>query len=146
MYAQKKGGFQTIGTVTVADLTSAAVNHRFIASGIKLIVRRVAIVIQTATVSSGGIVITPRKRPTPGSASGQSSGSTITVPTATPAGTVIYKDLATPLTFQPGEELAFEVTTAAAGGSAAGAGWCFPEEVEESPEQALNLTNHTASV
>ncbi len=144
MYNSKMGGIIRIGTVTVSDLTSAAVAERFIATA-KVLIKRVAISIQTATVSSGGIVITPRKRPTPNSSAGQTSGSTITVPTAIAAGKVYYKDLATPITLQPGEELAFEVTTAAAGGSAAGAGWCFPCEVEEFPEVAANLTNHVAS-
>lgn len=143
-YVMKQNPFMVIGTVTVSDLTSAAVAQRYIATA-KVIVKRVAVSIQTATVSNVSIVITPRKRPTPNSSASQSSGSTITVPTAIAAGSVYYKDLATPLTFQPGEELAFEVTTAAGGGGAAGAGWCFPCQVEESPEVPLNLTNHVAS-
>ncbi len=144
MYVAKINPLVTIGTITVADLTSAAVATRYLATG-KCIVKRVAIVIQTQTLSTGGIVITPRQRPVPGANTNQVSGSTITVPSVALVGSVYYKTLATPLVMLPGHELAFEVTTQAAGGGAAGAGWCFPCEVEESPENAANLTNHIAS-
>ncbi len=144
MYNAKQNSLVPIGTVTVSDLTAAAIAQRYIAT-MKCIVKRVAIVLQTASVSNVSIVVTPRMRPTPNSSASQTSGSTITVPTAIAAGVVYYKDLAAPLVMLPGYELAFEVTTAAGGGGAAGAGWCFPCEVEESPEVAANLSNHVAS-
>lgn len=143
MYTAKLGGLIPIGTVTVQDLTSAAVGLRFIATQ-KLIIRRLVAVIQTATVSSGGIVVKANKRPTPNSSAGQTVSSSMTIATAKAAGQKYYANLTTPLTLDVGDELAIEVTTAAAGGGAAGAAWIFASEVEESPEQIGNVSNMNA--
>lgn len=142
MYKDKQGSFRA--KPSAGSLTSNANIFNFLADQ-SLIVRRIAFEVNTATVSTGGIVITVYKRPTPGSATGQSVLGTLTIPTAVVDGTVYYKDIQGVL-FSPGQELAFDVTTAAAGGGAAGDGYAILEQVEESPEEAFNISSHVLSV
>jgi len=108
-------------SVAPGSLTSAAViaEHACVSGQVEI--RRVAIAISTATVSTGNIVVTVRNRPTLGSATNQTTVTTMTIPSGVAAGQVYYKDVNQSVV-QPGGSLAFEVTTAAAGGSSAGAG------------------------
>lgn len=143
MYTEKLFGVMPLGTPAAVDLTSAAVHsfsHIFL-SQVKL--KRIALCVTTATVSSGNIVVTFRKRPTPGSSSGQSTVGTITIPTGIAAGKVYYKDVS-PVVFAPGDQLIAEVTTAAAGGGAAGAA-AHGFEGEDDPEYAGNQTDMVES-
>ena len=140
-YNYKQIGFVPI-TVTVTDLTSASSQQRFLAVS-DCLLKEVAINVQTATVSTGNIVVKPKKRVVPNSDVGGTDGSTVIIPTAIAAGVGYYK--AQTLSFKKGDELCFEVTTASAGGSAAGAAWCFPSEVEESPETNANDSTLVAS-
>lgn len=142
-YCEKRGGLAGMGTQGPAVLTGAGVlAHRYMAQ-MALKVVRVGISISTATVSTGNIVITVKKRPTVGSASGESTIGTLTIPTSIAAGKKYYKDLSG-VHVDPGEEIAFDVTTAAAGGGAAGAGVPFCE-VEEDPEYVGNQSDMVAS-
>jgi len=81
---------------------------------------RIAVLVTTATVSSGNIVVTVYQRPTYGSTSGQVTIGTLTIPTATTAGSIYYKPVES-VRLLPGQQLAFNCSTAAAGGSNAGA-------------------------
>ena len=125
------------------SLTSAANIANFLAFA-KVKVKRVAFQVTTAVVSTGGVVLNIYYRPVPGSGSTANLVASLTIPAGTAAGVVLYKDVAGQV-LQPGEELACDVATAAAGGSAAGAGYFIPEECEESPDVVLNLSNHVAS-
>mgnify|MGYP003347377665 FL=1 len=102
-----------------------------------------SIAISTAVVSSGGVVITVKNRPTVASAAGESTITTLTVPAGTAAGKVVYKDINEAL-IVPGGSLVFEVTTAAAGGGAAGGG-IYGFVACEDPEYKLNESSMIAS-
>lgn len=125
------------------SLTSAANIANFLAFA-KVKVKRLAFAVNTAVVSTGNVVVNIYYRPVPGSGSTANLVATLNIPNGAAAGTVYYKDVAGQV-LQPGEELACDVATAAAGGSAAGAGYFFAEEVEESPDVVLNYSNHVAS-
>lgn len=139
MYANKVPALTFKGSAQ--SLTSNANIANYLAMA-KVLVRRVSFQVTTATVSSGGIVLTFYVRPTPGSTAGQVTLGTITIPTAIAAGTVYYNDLGETGVLLPGQELACDVTTAAAGGGAAGAGYFVPQEIEEYPDMATNFSNH----
>ena len=130
-------------SVAPGSLGSTAVISEHVCIGNQVEIRRVAIAISTATVSTGNIVVTVRNRPTVGSATGQSTLATLTIPTGVAAGKVYYKDVNQAI-IVPGGSIAFEVTTAAAGGSAAGAGVCG-FIAQEDPEYAPNLSSMVAS-
>ena len=115
----------------------------FVCVGERVEVVRIAVAIATATVSTGSILITVVNRPTAKSATGQVTIGTITIPTGVAAGKVYYKDV-NQASIAPGGSLCFIVTTAAAGGSKAGAG--IPGFVaQEDPEYKLNESNMVAS-
>lgn len=98
----------------------------------KMVVRSVAFTItvaQTVTASVWSL----RKRPTPGSSSGETVIATITLPTTDAIGVVRYrKGLNVELV--PGDELALTLDTAATAGSAAVA-----VELDPVPEHSANL-------
>lgn len=142
MYQQKvQPQFVTGGAAQ--SLTSAAVVARWVAHR-NLVVKRLAFAIQTATVSNANIVITFKKRPIIGSASGESTIGTLSIPTTIAAGKTYYKDVSGTI-LKAGEEVVAEVTTQAGGGGAAGAGSAFLD-CEDDPETAANQTNMVASV
>lgn len=67
--------------------------------------------------------VTFRKRPTPGSSSGQSTVGVLTFPDGTAAGKIVRKAVS-PVEFKAGDELTFDHTVAAAdSGTAAGEGY-----------------------
>lgn len=147
MYQYKFDGFFSIKKAanksTNVDLTAAAVADLSHVCKSHCIVRRLLMPVLVATVSTGNIVVTFRKRPTPGSAVGQSDLGTLTIPTAAVVGKTYYKDIQG-VEFQPGDELICEVTTAAAGGGAAGQGLGL-FVAEEDPETASNESHMIAS-
>lgn len=134
MYTNKKEGI--FDSTTAVVLTSAAVIKKF-APFRKMLVRKVGFGISVATVSTGSIVIAVKKYIVLGSSAGESTLDTITIPAGTAAGGVYYAVLPTPTSLNAGDELVFEVTTAAAGGGAAGSGFCF-FEAEDEPEVVGN--------
>lgn len=140
MYTFKKNGIFDSDTLQV--LTSAAVIKKFVFSRPAL-VRQVAFDLQVATVSTGSIVITVKKYPATGSSASASTVGTITIPAGTAAGVQYYKAVSA-VKFAPGQQLVFEVTTAAAGGGAAGSGICV-FDAEESPEVVGNDSLMVAS-
>lgn len=124
-------------------LTSAAVlTDNFVAME-KVEVKQVGFLITTATVSSGNIVVAVKKRVTAGSASGESTVGTLTIPGGVAAGKIYYKKI-TPVKLDLGEQIVFEVTTAAAGGGAAGAGYSLVD-YDQCPEQPADNTDMVLS-
>lgn len=131
-------------SVAPGSLASAAVISEHACIGERVAIQRVAVAVSTAVVSTGAVVVTVRNRPTVGSASGQSTITTLSIPAGTAAGKVVYKDINEAL-IAPGGSIVFEVTTAAAGGGAAGAGVCG-YVASEDPEFKLNESSMIASV
>ena len=131
------------GAVAPAVFTSTGVKSEYACIGERVAIQRVAVVVSTAVVSTGAVVVTVKNRPTVASATGEASITTLSIPAGTAAGKVVYKDINEAL-IAPGGSLVFEVTTAAAGGSAAGAGVCG-FIVQEDPEYAPNLSSMVAS-
>lgn len=130
-----------VGAGAATSLTSTGVAaYTFVAMN-NIRVTRLVLKVTTATVSSGSIVVTYRRRPAYGSASGQSSLGTISVPTAIAADKVYYNNI-TPVVLNAGDQICFDVTTAAAGGSAAGIA-LFAVEYDLNPEDARNLSSWT---
>lgn len=99
--------------------------------------------LSTATVSTGNIVVTFYSRPVKGSATGQVSIGTLSIVTALAAGKTVYKKV-TPVTIPQGQILAVAVTTASAGGGAAGAGYSGAK-ISLNPEIETNMANMVAS-
>jgi hypothetical protein len=141
MYVAKKDGI--VDSTTAVVLTSAAVIKKF-TSLRQMQVRRAAFGISVATVSNANIVITIKKYVTLGSASNEVTLDTIVIPGGTAAGKVYYVDFPAVATLAVGDELVFEVTTAAAGGGAAGSGFCM-FDADDLPEVAGNNSDMVLS-
>ena len=108
-------------------------------------VKRLLFVLETLVAAdTTAPVVEYNRRPTIASATGEVQLGQITIPDATAAGQVMYKDIE-PVTFEVGDELSFElVTQAADAGTAAGDGY-YAVEVDESPEEPANESNMVAS-
>lgn len=131
------------GSVAEQALTSTAVIAEWVCGTGRFQVKRIGFVVTTATVSSGNIVLEVNHRPTALSSSSEVQKDTLTIPGGVAAGTVYYTEV-TPFALGPGESISLEVTTAAAGGGAAGKGFfCF--EVDEDPEYKSNESEMVAS-
>ena len=116
MYTRPLGGLIPYGTLGAAVTTATGVlAHRYIAME-NLAVRRAGFLVTTAI--NGAATIAVKKRPTHGSATGESTIATLTIPTATAVGQVVYKDFE-PVKIGVGQEVCFDVTSASA---TAGAG------------------------
>lgn len=76
-------------------------------------VARIEVLVSTVMVSTTPIVITVKRRPTYGTATGEVTISTLSIPATQAVGGVIYKDLAGTVNLAPGEGLSFAVTTVA---------------------------------
>lgn len=108
-------------------------------------VKRLVLWLKVASVDETvSAVVTYRLRPTFGSATGQTSLGTITVPTAQAIGTVLYKDIQN-VTVPAGYTIAFDLTTAGtSAGSAAGTALCFVD-LQPTSEDEKNETNMVKS-
>ena len=133
-----------VGSHVEIDLTSAAVQSFSWVLGMDARVFRIQAKVTTATVSNVSIVLNFRRRPTFGSATGQSSLGTLTIPTAIAVNKVYYKEI-TPVNCVAGDQIVVEVTTAAGGGGAAGKALC-DLLIDTDPEVALNESGFVASV
>lgn len=89
----------------------------------QIVLTSIFLQVTTATVSTGNIVVSVFQRPTYGSSSGQVLIGTLSIPTGVAIGKIYYKPVESVKVVQ-GSQLAFACSTAAAGGSAAGAGKC----------------------
>lgn len=124
------------------SLASAAVVAQHIFSN-GAVIRKIGFKLATAVVSTGNVVVTFKKRPIPGSSSGESSIGTITIPNGAAAGAYYAKMLSSPVQLAEGQVLSIEVTTAAAGMGAAGDGYAvFSGDVV--PEYLPNVTSYVA--
>ncbi len=121
-----------------ASLASTGIKHRVFAGVRPLIVRGFCAVITTAPTVTAP-VINVKRRPTPGSSSGEVSIGTLTLPVATAIGKSVYKE-GFAVRINPGEECVFDCTTAATAGAAT---LCL--DVEESPERLANEADAIAS-
>lgn len=83
------------------------------------------------------------KRPTPNSDTDESAVGTLTIPDGTAVGKMIYKDLDTPITFEPGDVLEISHTVGV-GGSVAGQG-IANAICEDTPEEPGNVDDMMAS-
>ncbi len=81
------------------------------------------------------------KRPTPLSASSEAVACTLTIPSGTAVGKVVYKDI-TPVAFVPGDSLEISWTVGTGTPTGIGMWWI---EVSEDPETAANQTDMIAS-
>lgn len=125
------------------DLTGAAVHTTSFSVGAEIEVNRIMALVTTAVVSTGAVVVAMKRYPTYGSSASAETIGTLSIPAATVAGKVLYKDV-TPVICYPGDQLVFEVTTAAAGGGAAGnAAYMFNAVLR--PEAAANQSDMVAS-
>jgi len=107
-------------------------------------VKRLAFQLETAVVgTSTAPVVEFNRRPTIASASGEILLGNLTIPNGATIGQVYYKDIE-PVTFEVGDELSFEHTVQAAGGTVAGDGYYFVQCVA-SPENPVNEANMVAS-
>lgn len=137
-YTEKKDGIFD-STAEVA-LTSTGVVKKFSVAR-PIIVRQVSMCLTTAITSSGSVVVALKQYPVANSASNEVLLGALTIPTGAAAGTVYYKDLAAVYKIVPGQELVFEVTTAASS-----AGKATPMFVsDDSPETAANDANMVKS-
>jgi len=89
-------------------------------------------------------VVTFKKRPTSGSATGETTIGTLTIPTGTAAGTVLYKDVS-PVELEAGNSIELSVSTAALGGTPAGAGF-YGYRLSDNPEDPRNQSSMLKSV
>lgn len=116
-------------------LTSAAVVQSFVVCD-QMQVNELFFVVSTAVVSSGNVVLTFKRRPTIGSASGEVTIGTLNIPGGAAVGKCYYKRV-TPVVCAVSEQIVVEVTTAAAGGGAAGNGMGFVRS-DSDPETEAN--------
>lgn len=112
----------------------------------RIVMKRIKIMISTLTATSTlNPVVTVYRRVTYASQTNAVAIGTLTIPTGSAVGTVIYKDVGQ-FQLQPGDQLWFKVTTAGTdASSAAGAGF-FAFDFDLEPEEASNETKMIASV
>jgi hypothetical protein len=124
------------------SLTSAADIHTWVIP-FKCVVRRVAFTVGSDTVSTGNIVVDFDRTPK-SDGTRESAFETLTIPTGIATGTVYYADVGSNKFLYEGDLVTVQVSTAAAGGSAAGGGraWMIVDVV---PEVAGNNTDMTES-
>lgn len=125
------------------DLAAApAVHGEFLISkGIR--VTQIKFHVTTAVVATTTApVVAVKKRPTPGSSSGEVTIGLLTIPNGTAVSKIVYKNV-TPVELAPGDSLAFEHTVQAAG-TPAGAGY-YSVDYDIDPEVPANLSDMVAS-
>jgi hypothetical protein len=104
------------GSMSTTDDLSAAAVHSVEHVVLKRCKVAELFVFVTGAATVGAAIITFRKRPLPGSSTGQSTIGTVTVPGATADGKLVGK-LVTPVVLEAGASVAFEITSAGTSGS-----------------------------
>ena len=114
--------------------------------GDQVIVERLMLMVTTTTLTgTAAPVVTFYARPTFGSTSGQITLGTLTIPTATAAGSIVYKNIES-VKLPMGYTLVANLTTAGTdGGSAAGAGLVM-FKMFQATEEPKNISLMIASV
>lgn len=110
----------------------------------RITIKRIYAIITTAIVSSADVVVKFDRRILTNSDTGRGDGDigVLNIPTTTAIGKVVYKDVNVSLA--PGDQIVPQVTTAAAGGGAAGDAYYGFDYIDE-PEQATNQTDMVLS-
>lgn len=125
------------------DIGAASGDHGELICFRACTVRRVGFVLTSeaasGTTTAPTVIFT--KRPTPLSATGESVSATLTVPTGTAVGKVVYKDI-TPVNFTPGDSLELSWTVGV--GTPTGIGMWFVEAMDN-PEVPANVSDMIAS-
>ena len=135
MYTDNRLSANSAPDVTLA---TTGIKHRVVPGIRPMIVRSASVTVNTA-ITVTAVVLNIKRRPTPGSATGEVSIGTLTIPVSTAIGKSVYKK-GFAVKVSPGEEVVFDCTTAAT----AGAGTlCL--DVEEAPEEPGNVTNMVLS-
>lgn len=151
MYTEKaRIGLVPLGSGVLAedDLdASAAVHGEFVNAGPHNIVITAIMALVTEIIANdtAAAVVTFKKRPTPGSATAESTIDTITFPDGTAVGKVLYARPATPVSIAPGESLCIDHTTQGTDGSSSSGKCIYDWEAEFDKEQAANQTDMVAS-
>ena len=104
----------------------------------RVLIKKLMFVVSTTVSSSASAVLTYYWRPNAGSATGQVTLGTITIPTASAAGKVFVNNI-TPFNGVVGGDIAVSVTTAA---TSAGGGFCS-FYLEQDPETDKNESSVT---
>lgn len=130
------------GVLGIEALNSAAVHGEYVCIE-QCALKRIAFAVSVAVVSSGASVVAFKKRTAIGVTAGEVTLGSLSIPAGTAAGKVVVKEINEAI-LAPGEVLALEVTTAAAGGGAAGQGY-YGYVLEEDPEYVLNQANVVVS-
>jgi len=112
-YDQQKNDTTLLPPTSLADAAFIAASRYYIST--PSYVRRLWATV-TAAVVTAACVVTFTYRPTPGSATGQVTLGTLTLPNATAAGKFVYKNLTSATKLMPGGELVLSFS----GGSGAG--------------------------
>ena len=138
--------FRPRGTAPLAieAIDAAAAVHGGMVCIKRCAVYRLMFVLETAVVgTSTDPAVEFNRRPTIASASGEVLLGTLTIPDGTALGKVVYKDI-TPVVFEVGDELSFEHSVQAVGGTVAGDGY-YAVLCEGDEEIAGNEDNMLAS-
>lgn len=138
MYTDQKADITLLPPTSLADAAFIAGSRAYPST--PAIVRRLWATI-TAAVATAACVVTFTYRPTPGSATGQVTLGTLTLPNGTAAGKFVYKTLSTATKIMPGGELVLSFS----GGSGAGGLAAVGVTTDPSWDSDSNNTNAIAS-
>lgn len=140
MYTEEQLGLANFHAVAADadDLSGAAVHTTYVPVMSQMKVKRLMALVSTVTV--GPATIAFKRRPLFGSAVGEVTMGTIVIPAATAVGKEVYKNLTSPVTCFPGDQIVYEITVAATSGGAH-----YGIEAELDPEQPVNQSDMIAS-
>lgn len=134
----------TSGVLREIDIGAASGDHGELICVRSCVVRRLGFILSgeaaSGTTTAPTVIFT--KRPTPLSASGESVIGTLTIPSGTAIGKVVYKDLSSPVTLAVGDSV--EVSWTVGVGTPTGQGLYFMV-CDEDPEQPGNNSDMIAS-
>lgn len=138
MYTNKQlGGANVVHVAAdLDDLSATGVHTTSMAIMSKAKVRRVACLLSAAIVSTGAVVVAFKRRPLYGSASGEVTLASLSIPAGTAAGKLVFKDLDSSVF--PGDQIIAEVTTAATT-SGDGLYGIFLDDAPEQPSESSDM-------
>lgn len=133
---------------TAAALTVAANVYGGYLVCKSLHIKRIMFYVTTAVAASTTApVVSFYQRPTTGSATGQILVGSLTIPTGSAAGTVVYKNTADQgINFLVGHEISLQLTVQGVDATAAAGAGFFAFELDEDPEDPRNMPLMVASV
>ncbi len=139
------GNFVPNGSAVLAtDSLTATGDHGEHIALTSLNLRRIYFVVTTLVVgTSTDPVVTFTRRPTPGSATGESIIGTLAIPDATAVGKILFKDV--DVVLDAGDSLELSVSVAALGGTPAGNG-LYGWDANHCPDDPNNEADVSLSV